>query len=82
MAKTITLLGMKNLFLNPNRKIRLFEKKKRIYDEQWKMYFDSELDRQEFLTKIAEAEEDIRCGRVCTMEDVKKEFRKEFGIEL
>ncbi len=80
MAKTITLLGMKNLFLNPNRKIRLFEKKKRIYDEQWKMYFDSELDRQEFLTKIAEAEEDIRCGRVYESKEVFNELHESFGF--
>ena len=46
------------------------------------MYFDSELERKNFISEIKEAEEDIRCGRVCTMEEMKEEFRKEFGIEL
>lgn len=81
MQTIITLSGIKKLFSNNNPK-RVLKRRKIIYDEQWKMYFDSELERKKFISEIAQAEEDIRCGRVCTMEEMKEEFRKEFGIEL
>ena len=80
MQNTITLSGIKNLFINSPKKV--LKRRKRIYDEEWKMYFDSEIERKKFLSEITQAEEDIRYGRVCTMEEMKEEFRKEFGIEL
>lgn len=78
MQKTITLLGIKKLFTNKPKKV--LKRKKRIYDEQWKMYFDSEEERKEFLNKIAEAEEDIRCGRIYDSKEVFNELREEFGF--
>ena len=80
MQTTITLSGIKKLLSNKPKKV--LKRTKRIYDEQWKMYFDSESERRNFLSEIEQAEEDIKCGRVCTMEEMKEEFRKEFGIEL
>ena len=77
MQKTITLLGMKNIFTNKPRKV--LKRRKKVYDEQWKMYFDSELERKEFLSEIAKAEEDIRCGRVYDSKEVFNELRQEFG---
>ena len=78
MQNTITLSGIKNLFINSPKKV--LKRRKRIYDEEWKMYFDSEEERKEFLKKIAEAEEDIQCGRVYDSKEVFNEIREEFGF--
>lgn len=78
MQTTISLSGIKKLFTNKPK--RVLKRTKRIYDEQWKMYFDSKIERKEFLNKIAEAEEDIKCGRVYDSKEVFNELREEFGF--
>lgn len=78
MQTTITLSGVKKLISNKPKKV--LKRKNRIYDEQWKMYFDSELERKKFVSEIKEAEEDIRCGRVYDSKEVFNELREEFGF--
>ena len=53
---------------------------KKIYDKEWKMYFDNELLRQKFIKRMERAENNITEGNVMTAEEVDNYFFKKYGI--
>lgn len=74
MLKKISLnnfVTISNLKCNRNNK---------IYDKEWKMYFDNELLRQKFIKRIERAEKNISEGNVMTAEEVDNYFFKKYGI--
>jgi len=74
MLKTISL---RKLILMPKLKMK---KQNRVYDKEWKMYFESEEERQEFIERISRAEKNIDEGRYHTQEQVDEYFLKKYGI--
>ena len=45
-----------------------------LYDYKWKMAFKSKKYRQDFIDSIKRAREDIKEGRLYTLEELKKEI--------
>ena len=74
MLKTISL---GKLILLPKLKMK---KQDRVFDKEWKMYFESEEERLEFRAAIERAEKNIAEGKYHTQEEVDKIFKEEFGI--
>lgn len=74
MIKTISL---SRLIALPKLKMK---KQEKVFDKQWKMYFQNEEERQEFRAAIERAEKNIAEGRYHTQEEVDKMFKEEFGI--
>ena len=74
MLKTISLRKLISL---PKLKMR---KRDRVFDKEWKMYFASEEERQEFREKIERAERNIAEGKYYTQEEVDEYFFKKYGI--
>lgn len=82
MVQTINILGVKKTMSGIKNRYKISKKNKEIYDPEWKMTFSSEKERKEFLDAIAEAEEDVRCGRMLTSEEMWEYFRKEVGCDI
>ena len=74
MIKTISL---KKLIELPKLKMK---KQERVFDKEWKMYFQDEEERLEFRAAIDRAEKNIEKGNYYTQEEVDKIFKEEFGI--
>ena len=55
-------------------------KDNKIYDKNWKMYFDNELLRQKFMNRIDRAEKNILENKVMTSKEVDKYFFEKYGI--
>ena len=71
MLKTISLGKLMSL---PKLKMK---KQDRVYDKEWKMYFESEEERQEFRERIDRAEKNPISY---TQEEVDKYFFEKYGI--
>lgn len=57
---------------------KVFKKiKSRYYVKEWQMYFDTKEEMDEFSAIMAQAEDDIKYGRVTTMEEMVSYFRQE-----
>lgn len=74
MIKTISLGKLISL---PKLKMK---KQEKVFDKEWKMYFPSEEERQEFRTAIERAEKNIEEGNYYTQEEVDEYFFKKYGI--
>ena len=51
-----------------------------VYDKNWNMYFANEEKRQQFLSRIARAEKNIKEGNVYSQEEVETYFKEKYGI--
>ena len=74
MLKTISLGKLISL---PKLKMK---KQDRVFDKEWKMYFESEEERLEFRLAIEKAEKNIAKGKYYTQEEVDKYFFKKYGF--
>lgn len=77
MVKTIVIKEPK---IRDNLGIKKF--KRIYYIKEWQLYFDTKVEMEECLNSIAEAEEDIRCGRVAPVEEMWEYFRNELGADI
>ena len=76
MLKTISLGKIISL---PKLKMK---KQERVFDKEWKMYFQNEEERLEFRTAIEIAEKEIAKGNYYTQDEVEEILKNEFGIIL
>ena len=74
MIKTISL---RKLVTMPKLKM---QKQDRVYDKEWKMYFQSEEERKEFRERIERAEKNIEEGKYMTQKEVNRFFSKKYGF--
>ena len=74
MLKTISLGKLITL---PKFKMK---KQDRVFDKEWKMYFENEEERLEFRATIERAEKNIAEGHYYTQEEVDEYFLKKYGF--
>lgn len=82
MVRAISILGIKNPMYKIKKKFKFTKRGTEIYDPEWKMTFESEKERKEFLASILEAEEDVRYRRLLTSEEMWNYFREEVGCDI
>ena len=54
----------------------------KVYDNEWKLFFDNEEKRKEFISKIKQEDEEIKNGNVITQQEMEKYIEREYGIHL
>ena len=78
MINTVSLKKQK-----VGNEFKVFKKiKSRYYVKEWQMYFDTKEEMDEFLAIMAEAENDIKYGRVAPIEEMWDYFRNVLGADI
>lgn len=68
--------------ITKNQNLKFTRNKKNIYDKKWKMSFESEAKRKNFIEKIKRAEKQIENGEFYTEKEMEELLLSKYAIKL